>query len=135
MMKTKTTCSNLYSFRSGLEEQVAKSFDKKGVPFEFETKVIKYVRPARLSRYTPDFILPNGVIIETKGRFETADRQKHLLIRDQHPDIDIRFVFSNYNNRISKRSKTTYGMWCTKYEFKFCNFRDTSTWLGEWTNE
>ena len=31
--------------------------------------------------YTPDFVLPNGVIIETKGRFVAADRRKHLEIK------------------------------------------------------
>ena len=48
------------------------------------------------------------IIIETKGRFVTADRQKMLLVKEQYPDLDIRFVFSNPNSRISKKSKTTY---------------------------
>ena len=47
--------------------------------------------------YTPDFLLPNGIIIETKGRFTPEDRRKHLLIKKQHPDLDIRFVFSTVN--------------------------------------
>ncbi len=35
----------------------------------------------------------------------TADRQKHLLVRDQHPELDIRFVFSRSAAKINKASK------------------------------
>lgn len=106
-------------YRSGLEDVAAAQLERIGVDFGYETEVIRYVKPARNARYTPDFILPNGVIVETKGRFVTADRQKHLLILDQHPDLDIRFVFSNPNQKISKKSKTTYAMWCEKHGFTF----------------
>ncbi len=58
-------------------------------------------------------------MVETKGRFLTADRQKHILIKDQHPALDIRFVFSNPNTRISKQSKTTYAMWCETHGFLY----------------
>ena len=60
--------------------------------------------------YTPDFELPNGIIIESKGRFVAADRKKHLLVQKQHPELDIRFVFSNSKAKISKGSKTTLCM-------------------------
>jgi N-acetylmuramoyl-L-alanine amidase len=46
--------------------------------------------------------LPNGIIIESKGRFLTADRQKHLLIKQQHPQLDIRFVFQRSANPIAR---------------------------------
>ena len=105
-------------YRSGLEEQVGLELEEMGVPFGFEYQRIEY-RINRVAKYTPDFSLPNGVLIETKGRFVTADRQKHLLIKEQHPDIDIRFLFVNPNARISKTSKTTYAMWCQKHGFKY----------------
>lgn len=118
-------------YRSGLEDAVAESLTKRGVGFEYETHVIRYEKPARKARYTPDFILPNGIIIETKGRFVTADRQKHLLILDQHPDLDIRFVFSNPNTRISKQSKTTYAMWCDKHQFLYAKRDIPVEWIAE----
>lgn len=123
-------------WRSGLEEDVAKKLTSKGVSYRYEAKedVVRYEQPARMARYTPDFALPNGIIIETKGRFVTKDRQKHLLIKAQHPGLDIRFVFSNPNARISKESSTTYAMWCEKHGFKYCGFRDTRTWEG-WCHE
>lgn len=108
-----------YGFRSGLEEQIAAELADAGVAVEFETVTLEYAQPAKLRKYTPDFPLPNGIIIETKGRFVTADRQKHLLVKAAHPDLDIRFIFSNPNARISKTSKTTYAMWCEKHDFKY----------------
>jgi hypothetical protein len=79
--------------------------------------------------YTPDFVLPNGIIIETKGRFTVADRRKHLLIKKQHPKLDIRFVFENENNKLRKGSKTSYGKWCEKNDFLYCTRVIPQTWL------
>jgi len=120
-------------FRSGLEERTAAQLKAAGVQFRYEHKDdrIEYVKPAKVSRYHPDFCLPNGIIVETKGRFVTADRQKHLLIRDQHPDIDIRFVFSNPKQRISKQSATTYAMWCDKHQFHYAKGSIPEDWLRE----
>lgn len=98
---------------------------------EYESLVINYEKPARWSRYTPDFPLPNGIIIETKGRFLTADRQKHILIKQQLPDLDIRFVFSNSRARISKQSKTTYADWCVKHGFQYADKVVPTAWLRE----
>lgn len=101
-----------------------------GLEPKYEELVIEFERPARKSRYTADFQLPNGIIIETKGRFVTADRQKHLLIKQQHPHLDIRFVFSNSRSRISKRSRTTYAMWCERNGFKYADRRVPDEWLA-----
>lgn len=117
-----------YGYRSGLEESVADQLEKAGMPYYYETTKIEYdVRETR--KYTPDFILPNGVIVETKGRFVAADRKKHLLIRAQHPFIDIRFVFSNSKQKISKGSKTTYADWCDKFGFKYADKQIPEDWL------
>ena len=108
-----------HGFRSGLEEQIAAELDEIGVAFAFESERIGYTVPSRKAFYTPDFILPNGIVIETKGRFVTADRQKHLMIKAQHPDLDLRFIFTNPNARISKQSRTTYADWCERKGFKY----------------
>lgn len=114
------------SYRSGLEQGMAEWLRSNGVEFGYETpeSVVKYAVPAKLARYTPDFVLPNGIIIETKGQFVSADRKKHLLIREQYPLLDIRFVFSNSNARIGKKSETRYSDWCNgrnpkRYTFKY----------------
>ena len=59
---------------------------------------VLYHKPT--SKYKPDFVLPNGIIIETKGQFLSSDRTKHKLIAKQNPLLDIRFVFSNPNTKI-----------------------------------
>lgn len=118
-------------YRSGLEEVIADQLRAKGIDPQYESTKIDYVKPSKKAKYTPDFILPNGIIIESKGRFVTADRQKHLLIKEQHPDLDIRFVFSNSKGRISKLSATTYAMWCQKNGFKYADKEIPEAWLKE----
>lgn len=133
--KTPTTRISISKgFRSGLEERIAQELLEAGVDFSYEDRVIKYEKPAKVARYTPDFELANGIIIETKGRFLTADRQKHLLVKKQHPEIDIRFVFSNSRQRISKKSKTTYADWCEKHGFPFADVHIPDAWLKEPAN-
>lgn len=101
--------------------------------FRFEELSIPFW-VAETRKYTPDFILPNGIIIETKGRFITADRKKHLLVKAQHSDLDIRFVFSRSANRISKQSRTTYAQWCESKGFKYADKRIPEAWLRETVN-
>ena len=105
--------------------------DQLGVEYTYEKLKLKYIRPASEHVYTPDFVLPNGIIVETKGRFLAADRQKHILVKRHNPELDIRFVFSNSNAKISKASKTTYAMWCRKNGYKFAD----KTIPEEWVNE
>jgi hypothetical protein len=118
-------------FRSGLEETVAAQLAAAGIRIQYEPFKVQYTKPSKPSKYSPDFVLPNGVIIETKGRFVTADRQKHKIIKEQHPKLDIRFVFSNSKTRLTKVSPTTYGMWSTKLGFKYADRVVPQDWLNE----
>jgi len=120
-----------YGFRSGLEERIAEQLDQLGVEYTYEKVKLKYIRPASEHIYTPDFVLANGIIVETKGRFLLADRMKHLMVKKHNPDLDIRFVFSNSNARISKTSKTTYAMWCRKHGYQFADKTIPEEWLNE----
>jgi hypothetical protein len=133
-MRFRSSAKNVglkYGFRSGLEEKIAAELKAQGVPVRFEEVTISYRKPEKQAKYTPDFILPNGIIVETKGRFVTADRQKHLLIQAQRADLDIRFVFSNSRGRISKQSSTTYAMWCERYGFKYADKSIPQAWIDE----
>lgn len=122
---------NKTAYRSGLEEGIAKQILKAGIQTEYESYQIKYVIPASGHVYTPDFILPNGIIVESKGLFEPADRQKHLLIKAQYPQLDIRFVFSNPNQKLYKGSPTSYAMWCQKMGFLFAKKFIPAEWFHE----
>lgn len=118
-------------YRSGLEEKVAAALLSAGVQVRYEEDVIFFTPPAKLRRYTPDFILPNGIIVETKGRFITADRQKHRKIQAEHPNLDIRFVFSNPRAKISKTSNTTYAAWCDRFDFQYARMLIPTAWINE----
>jgi hypothetical protein len=119
-----------HGYRSGLEERVSEELDKSGVKYEYETQKIKY-RVEEDRTYTPDFILTNGIIVETKGRFTTADRKKHLLIQKQHPKLDIRFVFQNSRAKLYKGSKTTYAQWCDKWGFMYADKSIPEEWIWD----
>lgn len=125
------------AYRSGFEKDVAEQLTQEGIDFVYEDKTwcIQYVQPEKQRKYTPDFpiVLPSGKVmyIETKGRFVTADRQKHLWIKDQMPQLDIRFVFYNPNAKLYKGSKTTYADWCEKNGFKWAPKRLPEEWLRE----
>jgi len=117
-------------YRSGLEVKISEQLSSLSVPFKYEEFKIKYeVHESRT--YTPDFELPNGIIIESKGRFVAADRKKHLLVKKQHPELDIRFVFSNSRGKINKGSKTTYAVWCEKNGFLYADKLIPKEWIKE----
>ena len=118
-------------YRSGLEERIASELEAAQVPVLYETDKITYSQPEKVRKYTPDFKLPNGIYVETKGRFLAEDRMKHLLIQEQHPHIDIRFVFSSSKSPITKGSKTTYADWCIKNGFKFADKHIPMDWIFE----
>ncbi len=126
---TKRQAARIKGYRSGLEEDVDKHLIDRGVNGEYEQHKIAYIKPATQHKYTPDFKLPSGVYVETKGRFVTADRKKHLLIKEQYPELDIRFVFQNANNKLSKKSKTTYADWCNKHGFVYAEKTIPDSWL------
>jgi hypothetical protein len=119
-------------YRSGLEELNAKHLTANKVPLVFEKVKIKYIIPATERTYSLDFeLLDNGIMVETKGKFEPADRAKHLYIRLQHPDLDIRFVFQRPNEAISKGSETTYALWAEKHGFKWAAKVIPLSWARE----
>lgn len=123
--------SKKYGFKSGLEENVSEQINSKGIQVQYESEIVDYIVPASKHTYHPDFKLPNEIIVETKGRFVIADRKKHLLIKQQHPELDIRFVFSNSKNKINKKSKTTYADWCEKNGFKYADKTIPEEWFDE----
>ena len=119
-----------YGYRSGLEIKISDLLKEQRVKFKYEPFKIEWEDLAYRT-YTPDFVLFNGVIIETKGQFTASDRRKHLAIKKQHPKLDIRFVFTNSNSRLYKGSRSTYGMWCTKHGFRYYDRIIPEDWLKE----
>jgi hypothetical protein len=122
-------------FRSGLEESVAESLKERAVPFFYEQHVLSYTRPSSDHTYRPDFVLNNGIVIETKGHFTNDDRKKHLWIRECNPGVDLRFVFSRSSQKIRKGAKSSYADWCKKHGFKYADRDIPDEWIAEKPNK
>lgn len=120
-----------HGFRSGFEHEIQNLLNYLEIDGEYEKNKINYVIPESKHSYRPDFKLPNGIFIETKGRMMKIDFDKHILIQNQHPELDIRFVFQNSKAKIRKGSKTTYADWCNKHGFKFADKTIPSAWILE----
>lgn len=109
------------AYRSKLEEKVSNLLSELGVSFEYESTKVPYQIQFT---YTPDFILPNGVWLETKGYWDPADRRKVKAVKECNPDIDLRMVFQAPFNTISKKSKTTYAKWCEKHSIPWTSYQN-----------
>jgi hypothetical protein len=119
-------------FRSGLEDTVSSSLLARGVAdFTYEQHTLRYLVPSRIARYTPDFVLPNGIVVETKGRWLPEDRQKIELVMKQFPELELRIVFNNPRAKIQPSSKTTYAMVCEKLGIPFAAKDIPQAWLDE----
>lgn len=130
-MPRRWTRKHTKGYRSGLEDRIAKELEEQRVKARYEPYKMEYVQPEKNRKYTPDFVLPNKIHIETKGLFTAEDRQKHLWIRDCNPKVDLRFVFQNPRQKIRKGSKTSYADWCDKNNFKWAASSIPKEWIDE----
>ena len=116
-----------YKYKSRFEKRFASDLKQRRIVFDYEKHKFSY--QPKIKNYTPDFYMPEfDLFVETKGFFNVADRVKHLLIKEQHPDVDIRFVFMNARNKIYKGSKTTYADWCNKHDFRWAEGAIPTEW-------
>lgn len=121
---------NKRRYRSGLEDQIAAYLESNQKELRYEQLKIEW-EDLRYRVYTPDFQLDNGIIIETKGKFDSEDRRKHVEVKKQHPELDIRFVFSNAKAKLYKGAKSRYCDWCDKNGFKWAHRVIPEDWLKE----
>jgi hypothetical protein len=115
-------------FRNELEQGVAAQLSAAGIGYDYEGDWVHYTVPARAAKYLPDF-RPQGsnIIIESKGHFggghmdlrrrSAEERHKLILLKEQHPELDIRIVFQRAATRIYPGSPTTNGQWATDHGF------------------
>src|SRR3990167_9979915 len=98
-------------FRSKFERKVYEELSSiKDLKVSYESEKIRYL-VHREALYTPDFVIVSKkgktFYLETKGRFLSRDRKKHLEIKEQHPLVDIRFLFMQ-DQVLYKGSETRY---------------------------
>jgi hypothetical protein len=113
------------NFKSGFERTLATQLKNAKVKFEYEGLKIPYTIN---HIYHPDFILPNGIIIEAKGRFMDGDAAKMRAVKYQHPELDIRFVFMSAHSKVT-RMKQTYAEWADRHGFPWADGRIPEEWL------
>ena len=120
--------------RSKLElkfEEIIKSFE---VEYDYEVTKIPYTVPESNHNYTVDWTFINGLLVETKGYLsDHKERYKYVLLKQQHPDLDLRFVFDN-PNKLCGGTKMTHAKWAEKYGFKYCSIKDVDQ-IQQWVKE
>lgn len=95
---------------------------------EYETLWLPYVIK---HNYNPDFILPNGIIVEAKGKLDAASMRKMKAVKETHPELDIRFVFQCATNKLTKRSKMRYWQWAEREGFPWAEGDIPVEWFKE----
>jgi hypothetical protein len=116
-------------FKSKLEEKVWSVLKKHYPSVQYEPSKYKFVQPAITRTYIPDFKTgSSSIYLEAKGKLDLDTRKKMIWFRDSNPTIRIIFLFMNPDNKITKRSKTTYGLWATDNGFEWLDFR--KDWLN-----
>ena len=117
-------------FKSGLEEKAWKILKQHFPRVTYEPDHIEYLQPEKERKYNPDFKMGKNIYIEAKGKLDLATRQKMVWFKDCNPSITIIFLFMNPDNKITKRSKTTYAMWADKEGFLWLDFR--KDWINDY---
>jgi hypothetical protein len=129
-------------FRNPLEDGGARQLRKAGIKFSYEKLRVPYTVPAREAKYVTDFVPDDtNIILEFKGHFghgvdmkrrSTEERHKYILVKEQHPELDVRFVFQRASTPIYPKSPTSHGQWAEDHGFKWS---DKGTippaWLAE----
>lgn len=132
------------TFRSEFEYFVALDLYERGIEFSYETEELEVNQQVykgkcqtcgsthvfSVRRYTPDFILPNGIMVEAKGKFMSQNRTKMIEVKESNPDADVRMLFMR-NNYLTKKKSGTYGDWCDRNGFRWAVGQIPEEWLHE----
>jgi len=120
--------------RSKLELKFEDILLDNNAEYEYESTVISYIIPESNHKYTVDWTLLNGPLIETKGYLsDHQERTKYVLLKQQYPELDLRFVFDN-PNKLCGGTKYTHAKWADKWGFKYCSIKDVDV-IKSWIHE
>lgn len=119
----------LPTFKSKLEERVWHTLKAEFPSIKYEPHKYKYIQPSQERTYTPDFKTGRRkVYLEAKGKLDLETRKKMIWFKETNPEIRIIFLFQNADNKLTKRSKTTYSQWAEANGFEWLDFR--KDWLS-----
>jgi len=115
------------AYKSGFERQIAANLAMRKVKFSYEELRLPYTLHGT---YSPDFVIASsGIIVEAKGFLDRDSKRKMIAVKQQHPDLDIRFLFQQADKKM-QGSKKTHGEWATKNGFKFAEGEIPDEWLN-----
>ena len=137
--KTARLCAAQVGRRSMGEVQFEYEYlERKKARSTYESDCFEY-HVDEVKKYTPDWTVvvkePTAtrsskvVYIEYKGVLDKVTRKKMLLVKKQHPALDIRIVFQRGKNKIYKGSKTTYMMWAKQHGFICADNEVPKSWF------
>lgn len=114
------------AYKSGFERTIAANLAKRGVEFTYEELRLLYTLEGE---YRPDFVIKSsGIIVEAKGFLDRDSKRKMLAVKQQHPELDIRFLFQQADKKM-QGSKKTHGEWARKNGFKYAEGEIPDDWL------
>lgn len=128
--------------RSGLEREHYEQLKDSGIGFEYEPEKIEYRKRVvkgicpkcgcsdvyQRKNYIPDWVLENGIRIESKGRLTPQDRAKLMAVKQQYKDLDLRIVFGA-NNKLNKAKAKRYMEWASEHGFRAAVKVIPASWL------
>jgi len=132
-------------YRSKFEARIAGELTKKKIKFDYEKYKLEYWTKVRSGKcgecestdvyqqhwYVSDFYLPvQKIYLETKGKFTSQNRSKHIAIKEAHPEIDLRFIFMS-NNKLNKNSSIRYTDWAERYGFLYAFNHIPNDWVNK----
>ena len=117
-------------YRSKFEAAVAADLIERGVAPNHESERIAYSAP-RI--YIPDFVVRTRsgkkIYVEAKGYFPREDRRKMLDVISGNPELDIRLVFQNPNQRVG--TVRLYRHWADQHDIPWAAKAVPQEWLDE----
>lgn len=107
--------------RSTLEERVQLNLNARGIEYEYEPCKLPYTVTRN---YIPDLKI-GDIYVEVKGYFRQDAQRKMRSVKEQHPELDIRFLFQRASSTLQgakKRkdgTKMTCAEWAEKHNFTY----------------
>ena len=117
-----------FKFKSKFEEAIYETAVRSRKKLEYEPIWVPYVIKGS---YNPDFVLPNGIIVEAKGYLDAAACRKMKAVKASNPRLDIRFVFQNANGKRNKRAKLKNWEWAERHGFQWSEGTIPLAWWRE----
>ena len=124
---------------SASEVDFAGTMDVHGIRWLYAPDNFPWYPPVK--SYTPDFKVyrkdGSSFYVEYKGFLWNEDKTKMKAMKEQHPNVDIRFVFANAKKPVhgaktrKNGTKMSHAEWAEKHDYKWAEGFIPPAWLEE----